>query len=191
MKIEEAIETLEEKRKYCKMFYELSANPQEDYPSTAKFMDALELALTALRSMPEAGEPLSLEQLKAMHGQWVWIVSPDADMTVSAWAYVGENQVFTYWEYKPDKLVGRVVYNICDYGDWLAYSYPPAHIDRSEWKPCVDCRIKCRTCVVRGKEKCARCEKYSEYVPENNFCSNCGRPSTEAAWAELERRVRG
>ena len=191
MKIEEAIETLEEKRKYCKMFYELSANPQEDYPSTAKFMDALELALTALRSMPEAGEPLSLEQLKAMHGQWVWIVSPDADMTVSAWAYVGENQVFTYWEYKPDKLVGRVVYNICDYGDWLAYSYPPAHIDRSEWKPCVDCRIKCRTCVVRGKEKCARCEKYSEYVPENNFCSNCGRPLTEAAWAELERRVRG
>ena len=191
MKIEEAIETLEEKRKYCKMFYELSANPQEDYPSTAKFMDALELALTALRSMPEAGEPLSLEQLKAMHGQWVWIVSPDADMTVSAWAYVGENQVFTYWEYKPDKLVGRVVYNICDYGDWLAYSYPPAHIDRSEWKPCVDCRIKCRTCVVRGKEKCARCEKYSEYVPENNFCSNCGRPLTEVAWAELERRVRG
>ena len=53
MKIEEAIETLEEKRKYCKMFYELSANPQEDYPSTAKFMDALELALTALRSMQE------------------------------------------------------------------------------------------------------------------------------------------
>lgn len=31
MKIEEAIETLEEKRKYCKMFYELSANPQEDF----------------------------------------------------------------------------------------------------------------------------------------------------------------
>lgn len=57
MKIEEAIETLEEKRKYCKMFYELSANPQEDYPSTAKFMDALELALTALRSMPETTKP--------------------------------------------------------------------------------------------------------------------------------------
>lgn len=65
----------------------------------------------------------------------------------------------------------------------------PFHIDRSEWKPCVDCRIKCRTCVVRGKEKCARCEKYSEYVPENNFCSNCGRPLTEEAWAELKRRV--
>ena len=66
MKIEEAIETLEEKRKYCKMFYELSANPQEDYPSTAKFMDALELALTVLRSMQEAGEPLSLEQLRRL-----------------------------------------------------------------------------------------------------------------------------
>ena len=170
MKIEEAIETLEEKRKYCKMFYELSANPQEDYPSTAKFMDALELALTALRSMPEAGEPLSLEQLKAMHGQWVWIVSPDADMTVSAWAYVGENQVFTYWEYKPDKLVGRVVYNICDYGDWLAYSYPPAHIDRRKW-----ISVKNKKLLPKIKERVLSRLWYpdiGEVVVENQYYDN-------------------
>ena len=139
-------------------------------------------ALTALRSMLEAGEPLSLEQLKQMDGKPVFI--PE----INCWALITKDvfvMLFTF----PDG-------EKCSANDWYqsvgpVYAYPPAHIDRSEWKPCVDCRIKCRTCVVRGKEKCARCEKYSEYVPENNFCSNCGRPLTEEAWAELERRLRG
>ena len=76
MKIEEAIETLEEKRKYCKMFYELSTNPQEDYPSTAKFMDALELALTALRSMQEARETFHIDR-----NEWTaeWVPTTDDD----------------------------------------------------------------------------------------------------------------
>ena len=71
MKIEEAIETLEEKRKYCKMFYELSTNPQEDYPSTAKFMDALELALTALRSMQEARETFHIDR-NEWTAEWIY-----------------------------------------------------------------------------------------------------------------------
>lgn len=77
------------------------------------------------------GKPLTLDQLKTMRGKWVWIISPDADMTVSAWAYVGENHVFTYLE-DHDKLVVRRTYNICDYGAWLTYSYPPA---QQQWIP--------------------------------------------------------
>ena len=77
--------------------------------------------------------PLTLEQLREKCGKWVWVISPDEHMTVEAWAYVGESQVFTYWEYQEDKIVGRVVYNMCDYGAWLAYAYPPAHIDREAW----------------------------------------------------------
>lgn len=56
----------------------------------------------------------------------MWIVSPDKDLTVSGWAYVGKDHVYTYWEYERDELVGRVVYNICDYGAWLAYKNPTA-----------------------------------------------------------------
>ena len=147
MKIEEAIETLEEKRKYCKMFYELSANPQEDYPSTAKFMDALELALTALRSMQEAGEPF--------------------------------------------------------------------HIDRSKWKPCEFCNGKTVLYQYTNSTKlfvntfggaatlvteCNDCPPYADCCMKDisansafriKFCPECGRPLTEAAWAELERRLRG
>ena len=87
---------------------------------------------TAIRHTP-SGKPLTLDQLRGMHGRWVWIVSRDKDLAVSGWAYVGTDHVFTYWEYQPDKLVGRVVYNIGDYGEWLAFRSPTANIDKSEW----------------------------------------------------------
>ena len=72
----------------------------------------------------EKNDPLTLDELRGMRGKWVWVVSPDKDLTVSAWAYVGANHVFTYWEYDNDELVGRVVYNLCDYGAWIAYRNP-------------------------------------------------------------------
>ena len=78
-------------------------------------------------------EALTLEQLQERRGKWVWVISPDEHMTVEAWGYVGASQVFTYWEYQEDEIGGRVVYNMCDYGAWLAYAYPPAHIDREAW----------------------------------------------------------
>ena len=168
MKIEEAIKIFED---WAKCNYEPTKQ-------------AAQLALVALRSMQEVGEPLTVEQLKAMRGKWVWIISPDADMTVSAWAYVGENQVFTYWEYEPDKLVGRVVYNICDYGGWLAYPYPPAHIDRSKWE-------SCELCSLPDGKSASRLILAETCNGEAKYCPSCGRPLTEEAWAELERRVRG
>lgn len=48
----------------------------------------------------------------------------------------------------------------------------PAHIDREKWVPCM-------WCALNGQ------------FGLNNYCSNCGRPLTEQAWAELERRVFG
>lgn len=40
---------------------------------------------------PDDGEPLALEQLRGMRGKWVWIESPDRNLTVSGWAYVGKD----------------------------------------------------------------------------------------------------
>lgn len=53
-----------------------------------------------------------------------------------------------------------------------AYAYPPARIDREKWELCM-------WCVPNGQ------------FGLNNYCSACGRPLTEEAWAELERRVCG
>ena len=62
---EEAITYLQEKYDYCKSFYDLAAHPEEDYPEMTKYLQALQIALTALR-------PVSREQVEKMRGEWEW-----------------------------------------------------------------------------------------------------------------------
>lgn len=61
---EEAITYLQEKYDYIKSFYDLAAHPEEDYPETAKYLQALQIALSALR-------PITREQVEKMRGEWV------------------------------------------------------------------------------------------------------------------------
>lgn len=71
----------------------------------------------------------------------------------------------------------------------------PAKLDRSRWEGCEICKnLICATCEF------ATCE-YDEYPcdlckggslhKKVSYCPNCGRPLTEDAWAELERRING
>ncbi|SCJ78392.1 Uncharacterised protein [uncultured Clostridium sp.] len=115
--------------------YEGTGLEPEEIKATFTPEAVIKLAAQALGTTPdrlrelaqadrEKNDPLTLDELRGMRGKWVWVVSPDKDLTVSAWAYVGANHVFTYWEYDNDELVGRVVYNLCDYGAWIAYRNP-------------------------------------------------------------------
>ena len=62
---EEAIAILQEKYDYCKSFYDLAARPKEDYAETAQYLQALQVALSALR-------PVSREQVeKVWRGEWI------------------------------------------------------------------------------------------------------------------------
>lgn len=61
----EAITCLQEKYDYCKSFYDLAAHPEEDYPEMAKYLQALQIALSALR-------PITREQVEKMRGEWEW-----------------------------------------------------------------------------------------------------------------------
>ena len=54
---EEAIAILQEKYDYCKSFYDLAVRPKEDYAETAQYLQALQVALSALR-------PISREQVE-------------------------------------------------------------------------------------------------------------------------------
>ena len=64
MTLEEAIAILQEKYDCCKSFYDLAAHPEEDYPEMAKYLQALQIALSALR-------PVSREQVeKVFGGKW-------------------------------------------------------------------------------------------------------------------------
>ena len=60
---EEAITILQEKYDYCKSFYDLAAHPEEDYPEMAKYLQALQIALSALR-------PITREQVEKMRGKF-------------------------------------------------------------------------------------------------------------------------
>ena len=61
---EEAITILQEKYDYCKSFYDLAAHPEEDYPEMAKYLQALQIALVALR-------PVSRERVENVwRGEW-------------------------------------------------------------------------------------------------------------------------
>lgn len=147
---------------------------------------AIDIAIAALK-MPEKSEPLTIEQLRKMEGNPVWV-----DFTGSTierepgWfilkdvqgeeAYlVGEDSVYKAYEY---------------YGKtWRAYAYPPAHIDREAWTA--------KWVKHDGYTECSKCEHWYD-SPESEdagdqpaFCPSCGRAMTPEAWAELEKRLRG
>lgn len=56
----------------------------------------------------------------------------------------------------------------------------PAKLDRSRWEGC-DC------CTAGDSEFRYLLDKWGE----DDYCHRCGRPLTEEAWTELERRIGG
>lgn len=57
---EEAIAKIGEQYKICQKFYNLSANPQKDYPDVTAYMEALDMALSALRPVSRGQYPHSV-----------------------------------------------------------------------------------------------------------------------------------
>ena len=66
---EEAIALLNEQYEICKRIYDCSADQRKSYPNVPQFMEALGMALSALR-------PVSREQVeKVWMGEWIWDTS--------------------------------------------------------------------------------------------------------------------
>lgn len=61
----------------------------------------------------------------------------------------------------------------------LCAQQTPAKLDRSRWEGCPCCEGK----VAKNKD--------DNYIPTQRYCDICGRPLTELAWVELERRISG
>lgn len=190
MKIEEVIKQLESILDHT---HSMAASPDAD-GIWKEDIAALEFALTALRSMPEAGEPLSLEQLREMDGQPVWCED------VERWAIVSVSDAGK-WKGVPfalfEKNGGRFEWNVED-RELSLYFYPPAHIDRetwtAKWIEDGDCEHKphrIRDVKKWRKYKCSKCGYKAGRSNSRNYCPSCGRAMTPEAWAELERRLRG
>lgn len=142
-------------------------------------------------------KPLTLEQLREMDGKPVWIENIK-EPSKSEWKLChqghGDYLIFQGGYLQGFKLEEYGKNWLKEYGKtWFAYAYPPAHIDREVWKPCKACTgcASCRHSLASGsdsKSACFWCDNHNRYKPRS-FCPECGRPLTEEAWEELEKRV--
>lgn len=69
---EEAIALLNEQYETCKRIYDCSADQRKSYPNVPQFMEALDLALSALR-------PVSQEQVEGIRGEWMFPIFADQE----------------------------------------------------------------------------------------------------------------
>ena len=171
-------------------------------------LNLLEQVLYDIQHVPTLtppNEPLTLEQLRKMDGKPVWVkVIGKTGISCDGWCEVEirEKDRFAYvlW---PGSEVEDIA-KIEDYGKtWSCYAYPPAHIDREAWEPCEwcgewiggDCRPREQDAgykLYAGYcKQVAADDFYEDETEELNYCPICGRPLTEEAWAEMEKRMRG
>lgn len=174
--------------------------PPEQMAALREKVEYRELVVEALRQMPH-GEPLTLEQLRDMDGKPVWcewLLPEDKAVESGKWFIVVIGDLTGLKILRPLEF-GNCFCKEEEYGEtWLAYAYPPAHIDREAWEPCECCKPSCKTCAnayawdTHGKpDVCKKCLCFANFVADDNFCEKCGRPRTEEAWAMLEKRLRG
>lgn len=143
----------------------------------AEQIEVFEAALEALKDHVREDTkmvPLTLDQLREMDGRPVWIVEyPDWghwELSEDAEDYISDRTTELYG-LRYDDQDGK--YGLHKLG-WLAYAYPPAHIDQ---KACMMC--KSPSALNRFLEMSCR------------YCPKCGRPLTPEALEMLEQRLRG
>ena len=144
-------------------------------PMTPEWAAQLEIMRTCLEAVQDSAKmvPLTLEQLRKMDGQPVW-VERNEEPYDGKWFIVDHADVEN-----PDRtLYTKEGVTYSDYGVYFtAYAYPPAHIDRDACNPCMMCKNQ-KSLNLSLDMNC-------------RYCPKCGRPLTEEAWAELEKRLRG
>lgn len=134
-----------------------------------------------------SNKALTLEELRQMDGKPVYY------KTAKMWFIValnhpdfGDCAINVSGQYIPLKKAER---------QNRFYAAEPPHLDRSAWELCEKCR-SCRTCIHAIESMsdstgtCFWCDYMDKYKPMN-FCPECGRPLTDAAWEMLEKRLEG
>lgn len=162
--------------------------------------EAIEIAINALSLYKK--EPLTLEQLREMDEQPVWVKCLNSKKYTdppTGWRIVERSIAGTIGVWN-----GESCFAERDYGrTWLAYAYPP--IDREAWAPCEFCEEhenpeEVSMLTTDEYESDRGMFIYNGILASNSgefqmrridYCPVCGRPLTEEAWVELEKRIRG
>lgn len=142
--------------------------------------EARRIAAEALRHKP-TGDPLTPEQLRKMDGQKVLLYRMKSTEPLEPGTVKQNGDVLGD--------AGMLAYHELYLETWVAFTYPPAHINMEAWRGCV-CTASDKSCCTCVSLRCQFCIGESEYK-QGRYCSACGRPLTEEARAELEKRLRG
>lgn len=136
---------------------------------------------------------LSLEQLKQMDGEPIWV-----EVIVENCIEDGYALVSVYDEYCMNEK--GEFFKFEDYGRiWVAYLYSPIRVDKSKWMRCEFCKSNKRP-IVRSITNRFPVAGELIYFHDTisgwefqsiNFCPYCGFPLTKEGWTELERRLNG
>lgn len=153
---------------------------ESDFDEAFKELENLKVAIA------QPGNPLTLEQLREMDGQPVWVVCLKKEKYIDppiGWRILEKSISGSFGVWNGENCLSQRSYS----SDWFAYSYPPAHIDRGEWTaewiyPENEWNLpRCSKCGCNSKD--------ATYGHKDRFCPKCGRAMTEEAWAELEQRL--
>ena len=95
---------------------------ESKWPGTEDTLEALDMAIAALRSQQqtEANEPLNLDELRQMDGEPVWVEFGECgDWRIPDFIDIGAYRGFIRFTDRSSEL-------LADYGkDWLAYRHKP------------------------------------------------------------------
>ena len=143
--------------------------------------------------MEHEKKPLTLEQLRQMDGQPVWIEDVGCFGLVSV-ADIGAFKGVPYVRFC--KSVDSFKHNV-EYRGLKLYACKPINFDK--WEPCEHCRPSTWPPDMFSPHDFPVVDNAIYYYDvddgwegeEINFCPWCGRPLTPAARELLERRLRG
>lgn len=182
----EAIKWLKEEIRSLRLAPKINGCGPENW---ADLLEVMETCLEAVRGY--GSEPLTMEQLREMDGQPVWVQTPGIEK-YGRWAIVAGVNI-------EDKvLYCQGDYTCRDYGRvWIAYGYPTAHIDweawSAEWEEDGECNHKpyrVRDAEKWKKYKCSKCGYKAGRRTSQKYCPSCGRAMTPGARDELKKRIR-
>ena len=131
--------------------------------------------------------PLTLEQLREMDGQPVWIVEAPYwghwELSEDAEEYILDRDPDLYGLTYPDPDGKGGLHKL----GWLAYAHPPAHIDREAWTAEWKNQYKSGASAGTGFV-CSFCDMWNGR--KSHICPSCGRAMDGDGLSELEKRLR-
>ena len=186
-KQEQAVKWLTEEVRSLRMAPAINGCGPENW---VDLLEIMETCLEAVRDyhFPDTRKmvPLTLEQLRGMDDKAVRVRVLESDCQGLHTGIVTMNDPN---DSDNGVYAGCAFRCIKDYGKtWLAYDYPPAHIDWEVWM--AEWRNHYRSGATAGTGYvCSSCDMWNGR--KSHICPSCGKAMDADGLSELEKRLRG